>query len=570
MHRQSDTAAVSLLVMLACAAWTGAAAAQAPPTRYDAVHDRAPRPEPALPAPGIGGSSFLDPAFGTVTRRLTDRLTRPGIPDRSYRTPSGTHQNAWSASGRHFFVVSTDGTIVPFAFDPSNGRASRLPGRAEEGGSVLRFYSEPHFSYTRDGVVYGAASGGSLRTIDQFDFSTDTYTRLLDLESLVPGLGSTYVGGIGSSAGPVERVFAFFGGASQDRHRYLVVFDAARPSARRLLDTRASRLDGRPTDRLDFFLHAAAIDRSGRFVTLYPAAADRGAPRNAAPNYVWDLETDRFVELPGIAARSNGHDAYGYGVRVNQDCCTSTEWDAAQWQLRALHAPLATEDVIAPVMAPRQVYLADHPTWHNARPDVAIPFISALYRYGENTVPWRAWDDEIIAVQVGTRPAEVWRLAHHRSDVRQDADPSRISFWYTPRPNVSPDGRWVLFTSNWEKSLGTDPAGDAGTRARQDVFLLRLEGTAGPAPPAPPDGGEVAITTTTLPDARLRRVYSAQLNATGVPEGATWRIAGGGLPSGLRLHPQTGAIGGAAREAGTFTFSVSVGGATQTFNLRVR
>lgn len=67
----------------------------------------------------------------------------------------------------------------------------------------------------------------------------------------------------------------------------------------------------------------------------------------------------------------------------------------------------------------------------------------------------------------------MWRLAHHRSGVANDVDPSRIYFWYTPRPYVSPDGRWVLLTSNWEKTLGADTAPEAGGGFRQDVFLLR-------------------------------------------------------------------------------------------------
>jgi hypothetical protein len=473
-----------------CLAATSASAQPASaPAAYDAVRDRGTRAKPALQAPGIAGSSFVDPAFGTMITRLTDRTIRPGSLDRSYRTPSGTHQNAWSASGRHFYVVSTDGTILPFAFDAATGRASRLnPSSSGEGGLVLRFYIEPHFSYLHDGLIFGSASGGSLRTIDQFDFATGAYTRLLDLDTLAPNLAGTYVGGIGSSAGNVERILTFFGGTSQDRHFLLTVFERGNPARRRLLDTRASTLDGRPTSvRLNFMLHAAVIDRSGRYVTLYPTGADRGAPRNAAPNYVWDTATDVFTELPSIEARSNGHDAYGYGLRVNQDCCTSTTWDAAQWQLRALASPLVTQDLIAQIVTPKSIYLADHPSWHNAQPDRFVPFISALYRYGENTTEWRAWDDEIVAIQTGVAAGEVWRLAHHRSDVRHDTDPMRISFWYTPRPNVSPDGRWVLFTSNWEKTLGRDPAGDAGGAARQDVFLLRLKsGTAlGPSVPIP-------------------------------------------------------------------------------------
>jgi hypothetical protein len=572
VHPAGRWALLPLVVSVVSLAFVPASAQAPAATAYDAVSDRGTRAKPALPAPGVAGSSFVDPAFGTRMWRVTDRHTRPGRPDRSYRTPSGTHQNAWSVSGRHFFAVSTDGTIVPYAFDAASGRASRIDASGSgEGGLVLRFYTEPHFSYARDGVIYGAASGGSLRTIDRYDFATGAYSRLVDLDTVAGGLGGTYIGGIVSSAGASERIMTFFGGTSQDRHFLLLVFDAANPASRRLLNTKASTLDGRPVGvRLDFLLHAAAIDRSGRYVTLYPTSADLAAPRRAAPNYLWDLATDTFTELPGIAARSNGHDAYGYGVRVNQDCCTSTTWDAAQWQLRSLASPLATHDLITPVLTPQQVYLADHPSWHNARPDAWTPFISALYRYGDNQVAWRAWDDEIVAVQTGEAGGQVWRLAHHRSDIRHDTDPSRLSFWYTPRPNVSPDGRWVLFTSNWEKTLGTDPGGPAGGAARQDVFLLAarrpLPWTGARTPPRRtarrsrrrrcPTGGCGALFDAARGVGRPRRRHVAD-------RGRRAAARPGAAPADRRL-------GGAPREAGVFTFTVAVGTATRTFVLVIR
>lgn len=440
------------------------------PSTYDAVTDRGARAKPALVGLGPAGFSFNDPVFGSRIWRVTDRLTRPDAPDRSFRTPSATHQNAWSADASYFYVVSNGGTIIPFAFDRATGRFGRL--------DTLRFYVEPQFSNVNDSVIYGSATGGSLRTIDQYDFGTHEYTRLLDLDALIPGLQGTYVGGIASSAGPVERILAFFGGASQDHHRYLVLFDRANPARRRLLDTIASTIDGRRSlTPLHFSLHHAAIDRSGRYVTLYPAGSDLAAPRKAEQVYTWDTLTDLITPLPILSAHSAGHDAFGYGVAVNKDCCVGkTPWDAAQWQLRSLTAPLLSRDLIAPIIAPKEVYLSDHPTWNNARPDRLEPFISATYRYGTAPAEWRAWDDEILAVQtdVGDGAAEVWRLAHHRSDVSNDHAADVISFWYTPRPNVSPDGRWVLFTSNWEKTLGKDPQGADGEKARQDVFLLRL------------------------------------------------------------------------------------------------
>jgi hypothetical protein len=127
------------------------------------------------------------------------------------------------------------------------------------------------------------------------------------------------------------------------------------------------------------------------------------------------------------------------------------------------------------VLTPKQIFLSDHASWANAQPNVLVPVITGTYRYGINTVPWRAWDDEIIAIETGAPPgtgARVWRFAHHRSDVRHDANPAGLEFWYQPRPNVSPDGRWVIFTSNWEKTLGTDPR--IGTH-REDVFLIQLK-----------------------------------------------------------------------------------------------
>jgi hypothetical protein len=55
--------------------------------------------------------------------------------------------------------------------------------------------------------------------------------------------------------------------------------------------------------------------------------------------------------LPG------GNDSSAKGVWVNQDCCTNTSWDAAQWQFRSLATPQATQDLIDPVLTPKEIYL---------------------------------------------------------------------------------------------------------------------------------------------------------------------------------------------------------------------
>jgi hypothetical protein len=167
-----------------------------------------------------------------------------------------------------------------------------------------------------------------------------------------------------------------------------------------------------------------------------------------------------------------GHDAAGYGYWVNADCCTSSSWDAAQWQFRSLTDLTRSTDLISPVLPTKEVYLADHTSWNNAQPSALVPVISSTYRYGDFTAAWRAWDDEIIGIDTtGGVGGLVYRFAHHRSDVRSDANPLQPYFWYEPIANVSPDGKWVLFTSNWEKTLGRDSS--EGT-FRQDVFIVQL------------------------------------------------------------------------------------------------
>jgi len=465
---------------LAIAGWSSVSLhAQSAPATYQAAMDRDVRSKPSLPAIGGAGATFADPTFGSRMLRVTDGHTRPGSPGRSYTTPSAAHQTAWNASSTYFYVRSVDGYFIPYAFNAATLSVSRLQAtNSGDGGLVIASQTEPQFSFTSPNILYVTRqdSGNDWPIIAAFDFSTGAYTDLLNLGEAAPIARHTYTGGL-SSSGSSERVMAFFGGAAQDSHYLVAVFAPGQPRSFMLLDTTTSTVtvdDTRtPTNiPLNFHLHHAWLDKSGRYVILETTAPDRPA---RAPLYVWDTIATTFTALPESSALSGGHFATGFGTMVNQDCCTSTTWDAAQWQLRNLATPAANQDLIAPVLSPQETYAGDHASWNNAQPGTPVPFITGFYRTATETAPWRPWDDEIIAVQTGgTSSATVWRFAHHRS--------SLVSFWDTPRANVSQDGRWALFTSNWERTLGGDPDG----APREDVFMVELRGSAAsPSSPAP-------------------------------------------------------------------------------------
>jgi hypothetical protein len=466
-----------------------AAGVVAPPTgapaQYSAIADRTAYAEPALPPLGAAGFTFNDPLFGSKILRATDGNTRPGTANRSYRVPSNAHLAAWNATSTAFYVESNDGTIIPYAFNAATMTASRMQATGTaNGGLTLGFYVEPQFSLVDPNVIYGAVNGGNNLTISSYSFAAGTYTTVIDLSTIVSGLAGTYVGGTMTGGTTTEHLLTFFGGASQDQHYYAMWTPVANLAGRQLMNTVASTINGVATSTtLNFHLHSAQIDKSGRFVFLYPTAVDLASPRYASQVYVWDTASNTVTAVTsggndgGLQMHPGGHDAAGYGYWINQDCCTSSAWDAAQWQFRALTALAQTSDLISPILTPKEVYLADHTTWNNAQPTALVPVISSTYRYGDNTAPWRAWDNEIIGIQTANGGGgNVWRFAHHRSLVASDNNPTTPYFWYEPIANISPNGQWVLFTSNWEKTLGTDASNDsagAGT-FRQDVFVVQL------------------------------------------------------------------------------------------------
>jgi hypothetical protein len=87
----------------------------------------------------------------------------------------------------------------------------------------------------------------------------------------------------------------------------------------------------------------------------------------------------------------------------------------------------------------------------------------ALVSFFGSAVPGVLQREIVLVATDGS--GRVRRLAHHRSVFRDYLD--------TPRANISRDGRFVAFTSNW------------GGTARRDLFVLRVPPQTAAATPAP-------------------------------------------------------------------------------------
>jgi len=415
-----------------------------------ACQDREPRAKPALPQLGPAGFAFHDPAFGTPMLRVTDE-TMGGS---SFRVPSNAHLAAFNADSTKFIVCGQTG-VKAFAYD---GTTARAIADVQMASADVKTQGEPCWSRRDPNVLYtlGGQWGRTIQAVTLLGEGNAQTTDLLDLDTLGLDLGfddatRTYVGGIITSD---DSIVVFFGGTGQDKHHYIGQMPIGGTTFTTLVDTQT-------LGPLACLLHSAAVDLSGQYLALYPTGAQ--------PYQTIFIDVSTQVAAP-VTVSPGGHDALGYGWQVNADSGTAA-WDAAQWQLRPLDALDNRRDLIDPVLTPKVVYLSEHSTWNNAVIDRSVPVISSTFRFNDESAPWRALDDEVIAIET-EGPSTVYRFCHHRSDSRDEENSASTYFWYQPIANVSPCGRFALVTSNWEKTLGADPA-DPG-RSRQDVFLVQL------------------------------------------------------------------------------------------------
>ncbi len=409
---------------------------------YKANTDREVRSKPPLEKIGKAGAIVTDPVYRARIVRITDDRTDPD--GASCVTAAASLQNTWNA-GSTRFVLACGGTLT-YRFDPQT-----LKARVDR--DTLDMRETPAFSFEDPDTIYGVGSDpriGSNRNVLEYNLRRKKYRTVLDLDRVVkdfegtPGLLTVSANG---------RLAVPFGGM-QDTWQYVLVFDN-NTGTRTMLDTRAGTVDGKAVDfKFGFGIHLVNIDKSGRYVIISKGQGGK------APNLVvWDTATNRFGE---VAPEGSGHYSSGYGLLVNNSG-TFPHW--AQWMLR----PLAPDDLgsITRLIVPDPPRdfggRYEHSSWNNARPDERAPVFVSVTRYAGAQNPLGPWDDEIIAISTGPEHPKVFRFAFHRSKPFG-------SFWDVPRGNISPDGRFFMFTSNWEGTLGRGRDG----KPRQDVFVLEL------------------------------------------------------------------------------------------------
>ncbi|MGH9327026.1 MAG: hypothetical protein ACRD2B_10145 [Terriglobia bacterium] len=222
-----------------------------------------------------------------------------------------------------------------------------------------------------------------------------------------------------------------------------------------------------------FNVHNARMDKNGAYVRV-DAQEGEGV-------YFWKVGTNQ-VEQCNVDC--GGHLAMGYSHLINDP----NNYGMAEVTLRPLSNLSAHVSLVNPLPSPAQ-WNDSHWSWNDANPSDTMPVCGSFYNshgQGNGTTSLLinpllqitvSYDREIVCVAT-SGPSKVWRFAHNRSTFTQNDSPGSAENWPAiPIGNVSQDGRYYLFGSNWEFELGSE-RGSWGCPTsgvcRTDIFIVQL------------------------------------------------------------------------------------------------
>jgi hypothetical protein len=423
------------------------------PPAYCASTDRRIQTYPDKP-PAIGpaGSVINDPNFGSRILRVTDGRSDPRQAGRSLVTPSSAEQNTWNKNSTMFYVTTLGGSFLLYDFDPT----TMTP--REVGNPKLDWGAEPQFSFQQPNILYGMNHREA--AFEQYDTSTRRLTRVDDVGKCVK-LGSRDFGQTITVSADDNR-FMTSVGPEQDKNYMIYVYD--RSQGCRWYNTQTGEIGGQwgpkgtisATDR--FSVHNARMAKSGRFV--YIARGGGGIGRFWV---VWEVDT---MNVNACDRGCKGHHVLGYSHILGPSSLTHP---LDIW-LRPLDHLDDTTPIVSGLEPAKGFWYDSHFSWNNVDPGDSTPVCFSTYRPTNPDMPGvpllvtGPWENEIDCAETDGKASTVWRFAHTYSTARN-------GFWSTPRGNVSQDGRFFMFTSDWEDQLGKTPQGD---KYRADVFVVEL------------------------------------------------------------------------------------------------
>ncbi len=430
------------------------------PSTYSAYTGTDPKPLPPPPALGPANTAIADPTFGTQILRVTDENTQSG---QSFISIDAGFFRAWNADSTAIKLTGPHGDGYWLEFDPTTFKVG--DGSSQPAVHSLPFGARWEWSTIDPHIIYYL--NGS--QIARYNTVTGVSTNLAG-----PSTGDP-VGYLAVVVGRDDWVCAAAGPGIQDTWTKIFCVDPTNPSITRLIDTVNKTINGvpqgdpnwptsAPNQVLGIHSISGGTGASWLEVTFHQQSwgANGGAVFNLSIN-AWTRITNADVYWSGHVSMGNGKyanssgsinglDSRGMVLRNPDDAMNSGEYR-----------------FIAQPSSPWNGWCdADHNSWLNSVTNPNAPIL--ISRYGGSSCYQYAWAGEIDAAAVDGSNT-VWRFAHTHNS-------GNSCYYGQAFAQISNDGRWALFSSPWDGTLGSDTA--FGCSNRIDTFIVDLTGSSAP------------------------------------------------------------------------------------------
>jgi hypothetical protein len=471
----------------------------------------------AAPTIGAAGTTTTDPDFSSKVLRVTDS-TSCGAPagNEGWSPNDGRGwQRSWSKDSNKVLITGTDSSsdwnYQAFTTSPLALSGSCINLYTSTSGAITYV---PGFSLATSNLIYGIdVDGKTLKSCVAGASSCGTITTIKDL-STIPGFSVTTKTG-SLEWDDTDTWFCAPSGVQDTSNankigcynktttntqvlNLTLATEQQNSGAGVALDNLSTaQLNGCVVHEINIGRDAAWLDVNVNSCTAFPGTTSYGL-------FWWQMGTNHVTILPPLFS---SHEAMGFGsifinVPHNQPPCATYDnrgWD--MWDVTTPGGPLASQaDIVemygCTVIADGNDFDA-HVSWQNnkndanvnAYPVIVMPFPSAIGDTNHNY--YMEW--EIDAIQTGpaytniqaamyrTAPtATVWRIAH----TFNDAWGTQCNVPYLS-PNVSPNGQYIAFWSDWKGQTGSGPCTNS---RRFDEFVVdaSTQGSSGGSTPAAP------------------------------------------------------------------------------------
>ena len=190
---------------------------------------------------------------------------------------------------------------------------------------------------------------------------------------------------------------------------------------------------------------------------------------------VLNLNTNTWSLLTGADGYWAGHTSIGNGKYVNGGG-SSNGLDSRGAVIRDPDNLMNSSKRLFIMQPPTTVgwFDGEHSSWFNASTNPNAPILFSRYNIilPPTVLPWIG--EIIVAATDGSNT--VWRFAHNHNG-------GLAGFYGESFAQISNDGRWALFSSYWDGTLGA--SADFGISTRVDTFIVELSPRSGTLPSPP-------------------------------------------------------------------------------------